>query len=158
MSTHNAGKWSATNKYPPTPIMSGFQPGEPFTLVRPVVASLSAAESGPFNGTTFPPSTVGFGCDRYETVFVGATWTGSGTLQVTPMFYDVEAQLWVDMLVSGAAQVTDTFDGSGTKMSEVRVFGRHCVFFKVAALGGGPLTNIEIFAMPGRGRENAFFG
>ena len=81
MSTHHAGKWTSTNKFPPTPITSGFQPGEPFTLVRPVIATLAAADAGPFNGSTFPPLTFGFGCDRYETVFLDMMRTGRSTVE-----------------------------------------------------------------------------
>lgn len=148
---------TGANPAPRTPITGGFQPGEPFTLARPQLTILSAAETGPFNAMTYPPLTDGFGCDRYETVFVGAMFTGVGTVQISPMFYDIDAEIWVDMLVSGAAQLSDALDGSGKTMSEVRVFGRHAVFFKVATLTGGPLTNLEIYAMPGRGRVYSFF-
>lgn len=158
MTTHFGSKYTASLPAPRTPIIGGFQPGEPFTLVRPLLASVAAIDTAPFNATTFPPATSGFGCDRYETVYVGALFAGSGTLQVSPMFYDIDAQIWVDLVVGGSVQLTDNLDGSGTKLSELRVFGRHAVFFKIQAMTGGPLTNVEIYAMPGRGRENAFFG
>jgi hypothetical protein len=159
MSTHKSKVYSATNPYPPTPVTCGFQPGEPFTLVRPVITTLAAAETGPFDATTFPPLTQGFACDRYETVYMGAMWTsGAGTVKITPMVFDPDAQIWVDLYVSGAIQASDALDGTGQKLSELRIFGRHCVFFRVSTLTGGPLTNVELYAMPGVGRSNAFFG
>ena len=156
---HLANTYSSRNPFPPTPIHAGFQPGEPFTLVRPLIASVSAPDAGPFDGTTVPPLTEGFGCDRYETVFLGAKWTsGSGAIQVTPMFYDVNMNVWVDFFVAGAAQLSDNLDGSGTMLSELRVFGRHAVFVKISAMTGGPLVNVELYAAPGQGRNYAFFG
>lgn len=160
MSVHKVRSYTATNPYPKTTVAATFQPGEPFTLIREVTGAVSAdaASSGLFTASDYPASQFGFSCDRYDTVFIGAKFTGSGSITVAPMLLDPDAQVWVDLhLSAGLVQTSEPLDGKGNFLTQLNVLGTHAVFFRIANVIGS-VSDLEIFGRPGGGRNHAFFG
>jgi hypothetical protein len=87
-------------------------------------------------------------CTGYETVFVRAVFTGTGSVKVTPRVLDAEDALWF-RLAGSDGTVIETADiaADADKLFELRVGNRAAVLFQLTI--SGSVSDLTLYGIPG---------
>lgn len=134
----------------------------------------ATTDSGPFNFTSFPQllddngegiaqaspvAGVFLGGAKHDSILIGASFTGSGTVRIIPRMPDEEISLWIPFLNSSGAKI-ESPDLASMKSDggvwEFWNYGNRLYFFVSNVMG--TVTDLEILVRPGRTRVGAFYG
>ncbi len=131
-------------------------------------------DTGPFNFTSFPQllddngegitqaspvAGVFLGGAKHDSILIGASFTGNGTVRITPRMPDEELSLWIPFVdnsgtkIQSPALTSMNLDGG---VWEFWNYGNRLYFF-VSDVSGA-VTDLEILVRPGRTRVGAFYG
>ncbi len=113
----------------------------------------------PGDDDTNPVTGVFLGGAKHDTLLVGASFTGNGSLRIQPMIGDVELELWVPVVDNtGTAIKSPTLTSMklGGGVWEFWCFGDRPFFFVQNVIG--TVEDLEIVVRPGRSRVSAFYG
>ncbi len=126
--------------------------GEPtmFHVVRQKDGAV-ATDAAPFDTATYPAEgddNVAVNCVGFQTVLLRATFTGGGSIKVTPRVLDPEETLWFRVAAEdGSVVETAEIDATADRCYELRVWGRPLIFFQVTVTGS--VTDLVLYAIPG---------
>lgn len=131
----------------------------PFTFASylPLTDSTGSG-SLPSDTDTAPIVGAFLGGTRHDTLRVGASFTGTGSIRLVPMFPDYELELWIPLLDgSGAAIKSPVLESmkNGGGVWEFWCFGDK-VYFMIADKTG-TVADLEIVVRPGRARVASFY-
>lgn len=130
-------------------------------------------DAGPFNFTSYPPllddngvgipqaapvAGVFLGGSKHESLLIGASFDGTGSVRIVPRMPDEEMDLWIPFVDNLGTRiqspVLESMKADGG-VWEFWNFGNRVYFFVSAVTG--TVTDLEIVVRPGRPRVGAFY-
>jgi hypothetical protein len=121
-----------------------------FVPAREKIVGSVSSDAGPFTGNTYPLDK-GLVCNTFDTAWVYATFSGGGSVVLTPRVFDAEVGatgLWLPFLkADGTVYATPSLT-TNLGLFEVRVAEQKRVFFFVTVTG--TVTDLELWAIPGQ--------
>jgi hypothetical protein len=113
-----------------------------------------ASDAAPYNVATYPKEgddSVAVNVVGYDTIFVRAVFTGSGSVKVTPRVLDPEDDVWFRLAdADGSVIETVDIDTADDRCYELRVAGRFAVFFQLTI--SGTVSDLTLYGIPGQPR------
>jgi hypothetical protein len=131
----------------------------PYTFASyPHLTDNTGSGSLPSETDTAPITGAFLGGTRHDTLRVGASFVGSGSIKLVPMFPDYELERWIPLLdASGVATKSPVLESmkNGGGVWEFWCFGDK-VFFMIQDKTG-TVEDLEIVVRPGRPRIASFY-